>query len=140
MIDVPRPLEPYIILLELLNMSYIPVNCFIVSTILFECFSDYTGILPPTLTELYRTVIEHFEKRHSGNLDGQSSAEALKKHQLLCWQLVFGNELFHRSTSNAILLYSSNHTRISRCKARADRGVQPGRNKGAYYLSYQLKW
>ena len=81
---------------DLLNLCYIPVNCFIVTTILFECLSDPrkdTDALPTTLTELYQAAITHFDKHHYRKCLGQSSEEAISKLQLLAyvsgkWHLV----------------------------------------------------
>ncbi len=88
---------------DLVNLCYIPVNCFIVSTILFECLSDprnETSALPTTLTELYQEAVSHFDQHHYRKVDGQSSEEAIKKLQLLAYngivhcELVFDNKLF----------------------------------------------
>ena len=100
---------------DLSNLCYIPVNCFIVCTILFQCLSGPrkdTGALPTTLTELYQAAITHFDKHHYRKLHGQSSEEAIKKLQLLAYngieprQLIFDNELFDEGMKNSGLLNS----------------------------------
>ena len=100
---------------DLLNLCYIPVNCFIVTTILFECLSDPrkdTAALPTTLTELYQAAITHFDKHHYRKLLGQSSEEAMKKLQLLAYdgieprKLIFDNGLFDERMKNSGLLNS----------------------------------
>ncbi len=100
---------------DLSNPCYIPVNCFIVCTILFQCLSDPrkdTGALPTTLTELYQAANTHFGKHHYRKLLGQSSEEAIKKLQLLAYngieprQLIFDNELFDERMKNSGLLNS----------------------------------
>ena len=100
---------------DLSNLCYIPVNSFIVSTILFECLSDPssdTGALPTTLTELYRAAKTHYDKHHNKTLHGQSSDEAIKNLQLLAYngivrgQMVFGDELFDEQMKRSGLLNS----------------------------------
>ena len=100
---------------DLLNLCYIPVNCFIITTILFECLSDPrkdTDALPTTLTELYQAAITHFDKHHYRKFLGQSSEEAISKLQLLAYdgieprQLIFNNELFDEGMKNSGLLNS----------------------------------
>jgi Leucine-rich repeat (LRR) protein len=99
---------------ELLNVCYIPVNCFVVCVTLSGCLSDprnETGALPTTLTELYQTAIDHFEKHHHRNADRNSTAhEALKKLQRLAFlgmesgQLVFNQVLFDEQMKTSGLL------------------------------------
>ena len=101
---------------ELLNLCYIPVNCFIVCVTLSGCLSDpgnETGALPTTLTELYQTAIDHFEKHHHRNADRNSTAhEALKELQRLAFlamesgQLVFNQTLFDEEMKKSGLLNS----------------------------------
>ena len=101
---------------ELLNLCYIPVNCFIVCVTLAGCLSDprnETGVLPTTLTELYQTAIDHFEKHHHRNADRSSTAhEALKKLQRLAFlgmesgKLVFDQVLFDEEMKKSGLLNS----------------------------------
>ena len=100
---------------ELLYLCYIPVNCFIVCTILSGCLSgpeNRTGALP-TLTELYQTTVHHFEKYYHRNTDiNPMTEEALKKLQRLAFfgmesgQLVFGQELFDEQMKTSGLLNS----------------------------------
>jgi hypothetical protein len=101
---------------ELLNLCYIPVNCFIVCVTLSGCLSDprnETGVLPTTLTELYQTAVNHFEKYHHTNADRNSTAyEALKKLRQLAFlgmesgQLVFKQTLFDEEMKKSFLLNS----------------------------------
>jgi Ran GTPase-activating protein (RanGAP) involved in mRNA processing and transport len=101
---------------ELLNLCYIPVNSFIVCVTLSGCLSDprnETGALPTTLTELYQTAIDHFEKYHHRSADRNSTAhEALKKLQRLAFlgmesgQLVFNQTLFDEEMKTSGLLNS----------------------------------
>jgi Ran GTPase-activating protein (RanGAP) involved in mRNA processing and transport len=101
---------------ELLNLCYIPVNCFIVCVTLSGCLSyprNVTGALPTTLTELYKTAIDHFEKHHHRNADRNSMAhEALKKLQRLAFlgmesrQLIFDRVLFDEQMKKSGLLNS----------------------------------
>jgi hypothetical protein len=101
---------------ELLNLCYIPVNSFIVCVTLSGCLSDprnETGALPTTLTELYQTAIDHFEKHHHRNGDRNSTAhEVLKKLQRLAFlgmesgQLVFNQTLFDEEMKTSGLLNS----------------------------------
>jgi hypothetical protein len=100
---------------DLLNLCYIPVNCLIVSTILFECVSDPrndTGAVPTTVTELYQLAITYFDKHHNRKLSGESSEKAIKKLQLLAYdgieprQLVFDEESFDEEMKNSGLLNS----------------------------------
>ena len=94
---------------DILNVCYIPVNCWIVSTILFECFKDPESdcaSVPTTLTELYQEAITHLDKHHFRKFD----AEANKKLQKLAFEgiehvrLVFPNELFDEQMRESGLL------------------------------------
>ncbi|CAB4036240.1 NACHT, LRR and PYD domains-containing 14-like, partial [Paramuricea clavata] len=100
---------------ELLNLCYIPVNCWIVSTILFECVSDprnETGAVPTTVTELYQLAITYFDKHHNRKLSGLSSEEAITKLQSLAYdgietrELVFDEESLDEEMKNSGLLNS----------------------------------
>ena len=101
---------------ELLNLCYIPVNCFIVCVTLSGCLSNPrngTDVLPTTLTELYQTAIDHFEKYHHRNADRNSTAhEALKQLQRLAFlgmesgKLVFEQESFDEEMKTSGLLNS----------------------------------
>ena len=101
---------------ELLNLCYIPVNCFIVCVTLSGYLGDprnETSALPTTLTELYQTAIDHFEKHHHRNADRNSMAhEALKQLQRLAFlamesgQLVFNQTLFDEEMKKSGLLNS----------------------------------
>lgn len=87
---------------DLLNLCYIPVNCFIVCVTVSGCLShpdNCTGSLPTTLTELYSAAIDHFAVYHNRNLD-QTSSNTIEKLRDLAFrgiengQLVFKQELF----------------------------------------------
>ena len=102
---------------EVLNLCYIPVNCFIVCITLSGCLStnprNETDALPTTLTELYQTAVDHFGKHHHRNADRNSTThEALKKLQRLAFlgmesgQLVFNQKLFDEQMKNSGLLNS----------------------------------
>ncbi len=101
---------------ELLNLCYIPENCFIVCVTLSVCLNDQendTSALPTTLTELYQTAIDHFEKHHHRNADGNSTTEeTLKKLKLISFhgmesgQLIFGQDLFDEQTEKSGLVNS----------------------------------
>jgi hypothetical protein len=99
------------------NLCYTPVNCFIVCVILFECLSDPRndiGAPPTTLTELYKTAVNHFEKYHHTNADKNPTMteEALKELQRLAFdgmengQHVFNQELFDEQMKTSGLLNS----------------------------------
>ncbi|XP_028413219.1 NACHT, LRR and PYD domains-containing protein 3-like [Dendronephthya gigantea] len=98
---------------DLLNLCYIPVNSFIVSTVLFKYFTDRsneTAVLPTTLTELYQAAIKHFDKDHYRKTDGPSSKMVVKNLQSLAYkgilhgQLVFNEELFDEEMRRSGLL------------------------------------
>ena len=99
---------------ELLNLCYIPVNCSIICTTLSECLSDPTndtGTLPSTLTELYETATNHYEKYHYKG-DTSTAKDVLKKLRELAFnhmakgQLVFEQELFDEQMQKSGLLNS----------------------------------
>jgi hypothetical protein len=88
---------------DLLNLCYIPVNCFIVCVTLSGCLihpRNDTGALPTTLTELYQTAIDHFAAHHNKNMDETFSEQMLRKLQELAFdgikhrQLVFNKQSF----------------------------------------------
>ena len=101
---------------DLLNSCYIPVNCLIAVTILFESVqanrASEIESLPATLTELYQEAVTHFDKNHSRKLGGQSSEEAIKKLQSLAFkgiepmQLIFDSKLFDEQMKQSGLLNS----------------------------------
>ena len=101
---------------ELFHLCYIPVNSYIVCVTLSGCLSNprnETGALPTTLTELYQTAIDHFEKHHQRNADGNSTApEVIKKLQWLAFhgmedgQLVFDQKHFDEHMKRSGLLNS----------------------------------
>jgi hypothetical protein len=88
---------------DLLNLCYIPVNCFIVCVTLSGCLihpRNETGALPTTLTELYQTAIDHFAAHHNKNMDETFFEQTLRKLQELAFhgiehrQLVFNKQSF----------------------------------------------
>ena len=101
---------------DLLNSCYIPVNCLIVVTILFENLqADPTNeieSLPTTLTDLYQAAVTHLDENHFRNVGGQSSEEAIKKLQFLAFkgiehtQLIFDSKSFDEQMKQSGLLNS----------------------------------
>ena len=107
--------------LELLNLCYIPVNCFIVCLTLSGCLSDSqneASALPTTLTELYLAALCYFEKyERNRNADGHHmTKETLKKLQQLAFlrmengQLIFDQELVDEQMEKSCLLNSLSDT------------------------------
>ena len=96
---------------DLLNSCYIPVNCWIVSTILFESVKADPA-LPTTLTELYPAAVAHLDKEHFRKVDGLSYENATKKLALLAFngiepmQLIFDNKSFDEQMKQSGLLNS----------------------------------
>ena len=99
---------------ELSNLCYIPVNCFIVCVTLSKCLmSESRRTLPTTLTGLYQTAINHFQKYHHRTDDGNDvKKETLGKLQRTAFhgiendQLVFNEELFGGQLGNSGLVHS----------------------------------
>ena len=101
---------------DLLNSCYIPVNCWIVVTILFERVqADPTNeieSLPTTLTDLYQAAVTHLDENHFRKIGGQSSEEAIKKLQTLAFkgietmQLIFDSKSFDEQMKQSGLLNS----------------------------------
>ena len=101
---------------DLLNSCYIPVNCWIVVTILFERVqADPTNeieSLPTTLTDLYQAAVTHLDENHFRKIGGQSSEEAIKKLQSLAFkaiesmQLIFDSKSFDEQMKQSGLLNS----------------------------------
>ena len=110
--------------LDLLNSCYIPVNCWIVVTILFERIqSDPTNEIesvPTTLTDLYQAAVSYLDKNHFRNVGGQSSEEAIKKLQSLAFkgigpmQLIFDSKSFDEPMKQSGLLnsLSNRHSQV----------------------------
>jgi hypothetical protein len=101
----------------LLNLCYIPVNCFVLCVILSGCLSDPTngtGALPITLTEIYEAAIDYYsEKHHRRNSYGNSKAHGtLQQLQRLAFlgvesgQLIFDQVLFDEQMKKSRLLNS----------------------------------
>ena len=99
---------------ELSNLCYIPVNCFIVCVTLSECLMrESRRTLPTTLTGLYQTATNHFQKYHHRTDDGNDvKKETLGKLQQAAFcgiendQLVFNEELFDEQLRNSGLVNS----------------------------------
>ena len=101
---------------DLLNSCYIPVNCWIVVTILFERVqADPTNeieSLPTTLTDLYQAAVTHLDENHFRKIGGQSSEEAIKKLQSLAFKaiesmlLIFDSKSFDEQMKQSGLLNS----------------------------------
>ena len=101
---------------DLLNSCYIPVNCWIVVTILFERVqanpANEIESLPTTLTDLYQAAVTYLDENHFRKIGGQSSEEATKKLQSLAFKgiepmkLIFENELFNEPMPRSGLLNS----------------------------------
>ncbi len=92
---------------DLLNLCYIPVNCFIVCVTLSGCLSDPrndTGALPTTLTQLYQTATNHFTTHHNRNLDETYSEQTLEKLQALAFHGIERGELvFNKNSFNELM-------------------------------------
>ena len=100
---------------DLLNLCYIPVNCFIISVTLSGCLSDPkndTGALPTTLTELYSTAVDHFTDKHNRNSGETSTEQTVKNLQELAFegmkngQLVFNEDGFNEQMKKSGLVNS----------------------------------
>ena len=98
---------------ELSNLCYIPVNCFIVCVTLSDCLINLQSTLPTTLTELYQTAINYYEKYHHRINDGDpTKKETLIKLQDMAFhgiendQLVFDEESFDEQIRNSGLVNS----------------------------------
>ena len=104
---------------ELLNLCYIPGNCFVLCVTLSDYLSgqEFDALaLPTTLTELYQAAIDHFENHHRRNVEGNSdAAETLKKLQLISFrgmekgQLIFNRDDFdeHMKMSGLVNILSN---------------------------------
>ena len=102
--------------LDLLNSCYIPVNCWIVVTILFERVqanpTNEIESLPTTLTDLYQAAVSYLDKNHFREVGGQSSEEAIRKLQSLAFkgigpmQLIFDSKSFDEPMKQSGLLNS----------------------------------
>ena len=92
---------------DLLNLCYIPVNCFIVCVTLSGCLSDPrndTGALPTTLTQLYQTATNYFTTHHNRNLDETYSEQTLEKLQALAFHGIERGELvFNKNSFNELM-------------------------------------
>ena len=62
--------------LNLLSFCYVPVNCFIICSCLFQllCKSTSPGLLPTTLTKIYSIAVKYFYFRH-GHSERVSTVE-----------------------------------------------------------------
>ena len=100
---------------DLLSSCYIPLNCWIIVTILFKTLKDpgnEIDALPTTLTELYQAAVTHFGMKHLTKVGGQSYEKATKKLQSLAFkgigpmQLIFDNKSFDEEMKQSGLLNS----------------------------------
>ena len=102
---------------ELLNLCYIPVNCFIVCVTLSGCLADSkndSSALPTTLTELYQKAVHYFEKyeRHRNENSCQTTEETFKELQELAFhgmkqgRLIFQQKEVSEQMGNSCLLNS----------------------------------
>ena len=99
---------------DVLNLCYIPVNCFVVCVTLFGCLNEDndTGALPTTLTELYTVAINHFAKKHNRNSDQILCKEVELDLQEQAFygiengQLVFSEQIFDEQMKNSGLVNS----------------------------------
>ena len=100
---------------DLLNSCYIPVNCWMVVTILFESLKyprNEIESLPTTLTDLYQAAVSYLDENHFRNVGGQSSEEAIRKLQSLAFkgiepmQLIFDSKSFDEQMKQSGLLNS----------------------------------
>ena len=100
---------------DLLSSCYIPLNCWIIVTILFKTLKDpgnEVDALPTTLTELYQEAVAHFGRKHSSKVGGQSYEKATKKLQSLAFdgigpmQLIFDDKSFDEEMKQSGLLNS----------------------------------
>ena len=102
---------------ELLNLCYIPVNCFIVCVTLSGCLADSqndSSALPTTLTELYQKALHYFEKyeRHRNENSCQTTEETFKELQELAFhgmkqgRLIFQQKEVSEQMGNSCLLNS----------------------------------
>ena len=110
--------------LDLLNSCYIPVNCWIVVTILFERVqanpTNEIESLPTTLTDLYQAAVSYLDKNHFRDVGGQSSEEAIRKLQSLAFkgigpmQLIFDSKSFDEQMKQSGLLnsLSNRHSQV----------------------------
>jgi Ran GTPase-activating protein (RanGAP) involved in mRNA processing and transport len=98
---------------DLLNLCYIPVNCFIVCVTLSACLSDSgndTGALPTRLTQLYDSAIKHFAKKHDRNSNKTFSKQTAMDLQEVALrgmengQLVFNEQYFHEGMKRSGLI------------------------------------
>ncbi|XP_028401002.1 NACHT, LRR and PYD domains-containing protein 14-like [Dendronephthya gigantea] len=100
---------------ELMNLCYIPVNCFIVCDCLLRYLINSKGdigALPTTLTELYQSaVVLYFNEHHDRN----KSKEVLKELQQLAFngmkndELIFNGELVDAKMKGSGLINSLPH-------------------------------
>ena len=100
---------------DLLNLCYIPVNCYIVCATLSGCLdnvtADDTDPFPTTLTELYRTAVNHFEKNHDRISDEKTTTglQKLAFDGMEKGQLVFNALDFNDSMKDSSLVNSSSN-------------------------------
>ena len=118
---------------DLLNSCYIPVNCWIVVTILFERVqADHANeieSLRKTLTDLYQAPVTHFNDNQFRKIGRQSSEEAIKKLQSLAFKgiepandcvLAFAKR-FELTSEDGVLNVTENYTSLLKMFKRSER-------------------
>ena len=98
---------------ELSNLCYIPVNCFIVCVTLSDCLTNLRSPFPATLTELYQTAINYYEKYHHRINDGDpikketsGKLQDMAFHGMENDQLVFDEQSYDKQIRNSGLINS----------------------------------
>ena len=103
---------------DLLNLCYIPVNCFFICDTLCRCLShseNTSSAFPTTLTELYSEAVRHFAKNHDQKCDEASSEQILQKLEELAFEgmekgkLVFDRIPFDEAIKKSCLVNSLSH-------------------------------
>ena len=97
---------------ELLDLCYIPVNCYLVSAILSQSLSEQgvdTTFLPTTLTELYEMGLNHLVKNHKRNTklvtkEVSNEVQLLAFHGMQDGHLIFDEEYVDDEVKSSVLL------------------------------------
>ena len=94
---------------ELMNLCYIPVNCWIVCATLSLCLSDPAdnNPLPTTLTKLYEKASIYLHKNHDRNENKESTTklQQFAFHGMKKEKLVFNGELVNEDMKESGLLH-----------------------------------